>query len=251
MGIKFINHACSVLPYYKEKGLIHMIFEKKDSEFIPPYFNDGLCFLGGNWEKGIDTEDNSPKDTLIRELNEEFLNMDKKEEPLGRILNQDVDVKKGEGSKEFSALEGSYFIVNSLSENLNDCVSYIVEVNPPVLKEKLISGFSVFPKELSKGDFEKIKKIIDASNGIITTDNEIYGSKTVHTSIDEINSKNFKFVWGYDHILGHLFNNNLMIKKDIVRPLKHSSATFIPGVPENPTYADFEKLGFEYLKKNS
>ena len=260
------HHAASLLSYYVDpEGSLHFILEQKDPDYKPPYFDEGLNFIGGNWQKGVN-KDKSPEELVHREIEEEFWRIDEPIEYLNKLLGEKF--LKTEFIKEKAKYDGDdkpLQIINLVGKILEDgaryTTDYIVKISPPITKDILTYGLTAFTNRLSKEEFETIENIINACNGELTTDNKTHGSKIVSVTLDEINKQNKKFAWGYGRILNDLISSKLnktagVIKSvGVIRPLKRELIKVkkinYPIEAETtesgcPTFEGLESIGFVY-----
>lgn len=250
-------HASSVLPYFIDNfGKIFFVLEQKDSNYIHPYFNNALNFIGGNFQKGIN-KDISPEETLDRELKEEFWVIEEEDESLNTILGEDSennnklnnDVLNNE---TYDPIEITR--INEIAEILikekQNFSCYLISTNPPLTQKPLTYLSSPFLRKLSESEFKTMKNLIKFFNGKLTPDNLKWGSKIIIISLDEIVSKKPIFSWTYDQILKHLIKNYFKIDEEI--SIKNHDLINIKKQINDPpkTYYDFEKQGFIYNKVN-
>jgi len=254
--IKFNHHAAAVLPYYlnKERGLC-FVLEQKGPDYMIPYFNNGLCLLGGNWQKGIHTEQ-SPEGTMIREVYEEFWNRAEEDDSLNDLIGEKVVKRQPELIDKYdkAAIQRIQQIGEMFVNGVRYAADYIVSINPPILENVLTAGFSIFARELSDNEFKGVENIIDEFDGKLTTDNLKWGGRTVCVYLDEINSENMKFTWSYDHMVNDMLGSELPAQEPkIIRTLGLVGAERIQlpqgiDISESgcPTYESFKKIGCEY-----
>lgn len=203
------HHSAAIFPYFIDDKL-RFITEQKDPGYKPPFFDNGLNLLGGNWQRG----DSDPKELLQREINEEFWRAYEGPESLNNLLSQEfLHVEPNVIAQyDTASVKRIGEIADILSEN-EHMGDFIVTVKPPITNDNLTYAASVFGKELTKEEYTNITKILDEFNNQVTTDNLKRGNKTIATTIEDCNLYNSKFAWGYDHILNHLN------EKKIIRPL--------------------------------
>ena len=181
--IKLNHHSAVVLPYFiNEKGQPVYIFERKSPEFKKPFFDGGLNFLGGNWQKGVN-KDKSPRGLLYRELNEEFWNIEEPEESLNDLLGQ-IFVDESSKPLKMKYSDEEYLkeiqeVGNFFKENPDYVQTSVLSVMPPLTNFPLVLANSVFSKELSPSQVKKFKSLLDKFNGKLTTDNLQWGGETV------------------------------------------------------------------------
>lgn len=219
------HHCATILPFYRKNGDLYFLLEQKDPKFRQPYFENGLNFLGGNW---IKDKDNSPLDILAREISEEFYLTSEPEESLNALLGQEF--LKDENKRALvvashtpEKLSRVQQLGGSLLTQVSYAMSFVVTVRPPISKnDDLNYGASIFLKELSENEFNGLEKLLKEFDGKISTDNLKFGGKTVLVSLDDINTNNRKFSWGYDHIVNSLADNGYLPshKDGVLRPLK-------------------------------
>jgi len=251
--IKLNHHSAAVLPYHLDlEGRLHFVLEQKDPKYKAPYFDNGLNFLGGNWEKGVNT-DLSPKDVVERETPEEFWDKYEAPESLNSLLGQEFlkrepevmvkyDLKSVERIKQVGKIVGS---------SLGYAGNYIVRVLPPITKSELVYGSSIFTRVLSEQEFKTICDVAQEFEGRLTTDNLKWGSKTVVVTLDDINHKNRKFSWGYCNMVNMMFQHSFLPKQPcgVARPLNLVKIEGMPLPLQAETFEDIEKEGYAYLEK--
>lgn len=219
------HHCATILPFYRKNDDIYFLLEQKDPKFRPPYFENGLNFLGGNWLKD---KDNSPLDILAREISEEFYLTNEPEESLNELLGQEFlkDESKRAlvvASHTKERLGRVQQLGGSLLTQVTYAMSFVVTVRPPISKgDNLEYGASIFLKELSENEFSGMEALLSEFDGKVSTDNLKFGGKTVLVSLNDINTSNRKFSWGYDHIVNALVDNGYLPshKDGVLRPLK-------------------------------
>ena len=69
---RIVEHIASCAIIYREKNPAELLVEKKDSTYPIASFRNHLSLIGGHWLGKEAIGDNSPLDTLKRELKEEF-----------------------------------------------------------------------------------------------------------------------------------------------------------------------------------
>ena len=254
------HHAASLLSYYvdPEKGL-HFILEQKDPDYKPPFFDNGLNFIGGNWKKGFNI-DKSPEELAHREINEEFWDKYEAPESLNELLGEKF-LKREPGvivKYNNESVQRIKSVGKILDEGASYTTDYIVKIYPPITKNVLTYGLTAFTKKLSKEEFETIETVIDEFDGKLITDNLKWGSKIVSVSLDEINKQNKEFAWGYGIILNDLIKSDIDTSSTgVIRPLNLIKVKKIkyPAEAERtksgcPTFNGFESIGYEYVKNS-
>ncbi|MBU4493035.1 MAG: hypothetical protein KKA61_01570 [Nanoarchaeota archaeon] len=248
------HHAASLLAYYVDpkKGL-HFILEQKDPGYKPPYFDNGLNFIGGNWKKGVN-EDKSPEELVRREINEEFWDKYEAPESLNELLGEKF-LKREPGvivKYNNESVQRIKSVGKILDEGASYTTDYIVKISPSITKNTY--GLTAFTNQLSKGEFETIETIIDEFKGKLITDNIKWGSKIVSVTLDEINEDNKKFAWGYGRILNDLIKSYINPSSvGVIRPLKRELIKVKKiNYPDKtrrivcPSFNDFERRGYVY-----
>ena len=259
------HHAASLLSYYIDpKGVLHFILEQKDPDYKPPFFDKGLNFIGGNWQKGVN-DDASPEELVQREIEEEFWKKYEAPESLNELLGQEFLKREPEiiVKYDYESVQRIKSVGKILGDGASYTKDYIVKIYPPITKDVLTYGLTAFTNQLSKGEFETIETIIDEFDGKLITDNIKWGSKIVSVTLDEINGNNKKFAWGYGHILNDLISSELnkttgVIKSvGVIRPLKRElikvkKINYPIGAETTesgcPTFKGLESIGFVYNK---
>lgn len=241
------HHAVVVLPFYSDK----FIFEQKDKGYKPPFFEKGLNFLGGNWKKGINP-DKKLEEVICRELREEFWMQYENPQSLNSILGETFLKRKEPNmpdiTKKYDELSVKKIqqVGNIFEKDIIHASDYVVTVNPPIMKNKLDYGLSVFLKELTKEEFKIVQSVFKGFKGKITTDNLKWDTKLECITLDKINKQNRKFSWGYDHVL-----NDLIELKLISHPLGMIRTMNLVEIkriqhPGN-SFKDFESSNFRYV----
>ncbi len=251
------HHSGSVIPYCEIGREVFLIFEQKSPDFNPPWFDNGLCLLGGNWQKGT-FKDTSPDETLKRELEEELWGRYEAPEDLTKLLGQQIVERKPRvteryGPKDIQKIREVAEIILGESRRVDDC---IVHMFPPAYKRDLVQGASFFVAPLSEGQFRTIESILQEYEGVLTTDNLRFDGKTAITTMDKINKTAHKFAYGNDNVMNHLIDIEAVpiktrVKRTIgdlvqVTSMNYSGKAKMRAVGKFPTYAEFERLGFEY-----
>jgi len=257
------HHAGAVLAYHNnpEKGLV-FVLEQKDPDFRPPFFDNGLCFLGGNWQRGVH-KDSSPRETMSREVREEFWEIYEAPESLNSILGQEFLTREPDIVARYSEREIQRIreVGRILINGTTYAADYVLSFFPPLFKAALTCGCTIFTKPLSGEELMTIEGVVQEFDGRLTTDNLKYKSSTVVVSLREINLRNIKFAYQYDHVLNDLLDHELssMTEQRIVRTLsphltKVQRFTYPKGFqvkdPSNgPTYDELQSAGLEYLQR--
>jgi len=248
-------HSAMLVAYYLEKDRLHLIFEQKDPNYKRPYFDSGLNFLGGNYEKGKH-DHSSPYETLLEEIREEFHSMPEKPESLNELLGEKFIEKEPDlvAKYDHKTTERIREMGNILTKNVHPIKDfYIVEIHPPITKDVLTYGSSMFNRELNGNEFKHIKELIDEFDGKLTTDNLKWKSKIVTVPFDYITKKN-KFAWESAHVLVDLLGSELPAQPtDQIRLLdevKLIKKVYPPTAEIDkfrcPTFTGFESLGYNY-----
>ena len=252
------HHAGTVLPYHVDlEGKLHFVLEQKDPGYNPPFFDNGLNFPGGNWEKGKHS-DKSPEDVARRELAEEFWCQYDAPEASNPLLGKDspkIEPVTTYGDADKKKIQQ---LGRILAADIKFARSYIVTAPPPITKTKLVYGLSTFVKRLSLKEFQTIERILQEFDGKVTTDNLRWDSRTVSVSLEEINLRNLKFSGGYDHVVNNLLELNVLPTQPLgvmrtlnlikVSPIKYPSTAEM-NKSGCPTFAGLEKAGYSYRRK--
>ncbi len=258
--MNFNHHSASVLPFHLDlEGKLHFVMEQKDSGYKAPFFDNGLNFLGGNWEKGIHS-DKSPVETVDREINEEFWEKYEAPESLNALLGQEFLAREPQVAALYGASDVQRIkqVVPLFLSGMKHAGDYAVTVNPPITKTPLIYGSTIFVKSLSADELKNIEQILKEFDGKLTTDNLKWGSRIVSVSLADINQKGRKFSWGYCSVVNALLANGYLPKQPngVLRPLSLIGVSPLNCPPEVerteagcPTYAGFEKAGCSYSEK--
>jgi len=255
------HHAGVVLPYYAdEEGILHFIMEEKSEDYKPPYFDNGLNFIGGNWM----AQDNSPRGTIDREVKEEFRRTPEALESLNSLLGGEKFLEREaevQSHEDVAAVENIQHFGETISKMMRHCADYVVEVHPPIRKEVLRYGVSVFLKKLREYESDWMGEILAEYGGKLTTDNINRGSRIVSVTLDDINSQNKKFAWGYDIILNRVLfgDGGFLIGRNyepgVIRTLSLVSVSPMElpkkkdsNPDEGPSYEEIEAAGYSYKK---
>ncbi len=233
------HHSAGLLPYIELDGKLFFILEQKDPGYKPPFFDNALNFLGGNWKKGVNP-DKSPEELIRREISEEFWDSPEAPESLNELLGRefltreaDIDVKAYDTPKNMEKLR-----------------QVGRTVGRPLSEPGLIYAAGIFLRELSPDEFKSIEAVLEEFGGKVTTDNVKRGSRVVAVSLDEINQKNIKCAWGYDYILNDLLYAEKLPHQEpvIIRPLRLIEVMKIreEELQTSPTFEAFEKAGYKY-----
>lgn len=244
--IVFNHNAGVVLPYHlDQEGTLKFLFEQKDPKFKPPYLDNALCFLGGNWQKGIHP-DTSPEETARRRVLEEFwinngdneeINFPYSSETLARV--QDI----------------GRMVMQGLEYGMDFGVTHV----PPLEKEDFSCTYTVFLRQLSDDKYAAIERVLLECEGKVTTDNGRHDSRIVLVTLDEAaDPAQRKFSWGYDHVLNALLQaGKLSVDQPLVRNPKvysHVEPLFNRGQQEvlermsseTRTYKAYQNFGVQY-----
>ncbi len=249
--LKINHHSVSIIPYHIDlENNLHFILEQKDSNYKAPYFNNGLNFIGGNWQKGVHSE-KSPKETLEREINEEFWNQYEAPESLNDILREEFLKTRYEIMAKYNiqSIEQIKVIGQILLDEAQHLDDYMITVPPPIMNDELIYLSSIFSKKLSLDEFQTINEVLNEFEGVVTTDNLKWNSKVVSVSLDDINSQGMKFAWGYDKIINQLKSHIPPIKEGIIMPSELINIEKINPLQkiESSTYQMYERKGMQYV----
>ncbi len=219
------HHSAGVLPFFVHpKDGLTFILEQKDAKYKAPFFDNGLNFAGGNREKGVH-DDFSPEDTARREISEEFWKAYEAPESLNDLLGEkfiasEPDVVKKYDSGSIARIKQ---VVPVFLDGMKHAADYLMTVHPPITRDPLKYGSTIFTKQLSEGEFGSLVDLIVEFDGKLTTDNLKWGSKIVAVSLKEINAKNLKFSWGYCQVMNDLLiSGKLPVQKHddgVLRPL--------------------------------
>jgi len=256
------HHSAAVLPVHVDlEGAVHLLLEEKDKDYKAPFFDMGLNFLGGNWEKGVNT-DESPRMLILRELVEEFWGLFEPTESLNNLLGEDFLKREPEvaAKYDYASVQKIKQITDIIIADMRLAGNYIMRVQPPITKEELAYGSTIFTAGLNAEKFKAIEAILREFDGKITTDNLKWGSRIVAITLKEINQNNRKFSWGYCNIVNELMKVGYsFLQPGVIRPLNLIKVNQIEYAPEEgsaeakiehgPTFADLEKSGYAYREK--
>ncbi len=249
-NLKF--HSAGIFPYaFPKDKKITFLFEMKSEDYIPPFFNNGLGFLGGN----RDAKDESPERTLERELNEEFhIICEDEEESLNELLGEEVLQERHipfNMNYDKKTIEDIKRVPSILLERKIYVGSYLATFSPPLagIKREIRGIESIFIKELSQEEYLFVNTLLKKTEGKITTDNLKFGGKTLFASLDDINENKYKFSWDCGYII------NDILKKGKV-PIPQGGHIAIRSLEDiriepihtskNPTFKEFEFMGLTY-----
>ncbi len=261
-GNSLNHHSATVLPVHVDlEGTVHLILEEKDESYKLPFFDKGLNFLGGNWEKGVHN-DESPLAVVRREIDEEFWTKFEPTESLNGLLGQTFLDKEPEiaAKYDYASVQKIRRIASIICADMRYFGSFLMRVNPPIAKTPLTYGSSIFTSNLSIEQFKTIEEVLKEFDGKITTDNLKWGSHVVSTTLQEINLRNRKFAWGYCHIINELMKSGYsFLQPGVIRPLNLIEAVQMKIVPREgssearieagPAFREFEDAGYEYHQK--
>ncbi|MBW2970471.1 hypothetical protein KY319_05090 [Candidatus Woesearchaeota archaeon] len=241
------HHSASLLPYICLDDAVHLILEKKSFDYKVPFFDGALNFIGGNWL----SEDNSPEDTVRREVLEEFWSLDEEYEPLNALLRQKfLPVEARVDVRLPSEIVGVFKELGPrLLKKFDYAGDFKVGVYSPVADPAIFYGASVFANHMSLEDYAHLKMLIEVFSGRLTTDNWKHGSSIVDVTLKEINEKNMKFAWGYDKIINSLLRSGKLkgSSSGVIRTLdlvdvKRLPVGFVDRTRSGvPTYAGLEQ----------
>ena len=247
------HHSAAVLPYYfNNSGMLSFFLERKSADLRPPYFNNGLNFFGGNGVK----DDLSPFNLAKREVGEEFHRLDERPESLNEIVGQEFSRESQEKQRELVDKLKTWYslekigeiriLVPLLLEGAEFASHYVVMVNPPIMKTPLTYASTIFTKELSRDEAERIQDLVGKYNGRLTTDNVLRGSRSEFITLDQINTRGDKFAWGYCQKLDHLLREGYLPQKNsvgVIRPLRRDliEVTTLPK-DKNLNFSSFEEF---------
>lgn len=262
------HHSASILPFFADdKGKLFFLLEQKDPSFNPPYFNNGLSFIGGNYQPG-DFPDLSPVDTLKREVLEEYWIATEADESLQNLLGETFTIKKPnvEASYKEDQLDKIRQGARILLQSVMYAADFVMRISPPITNEDLFYGLTTFTRKFDSESFNYWRNLLEEFDGKLTTDNLRWNSRIVFKSIDEIvNDDEIKFAYGYDHVLDALLQEGF-IERDTarkLRTLRHAEFIHLKRMKftnkmtkderdvdvEAPTYEDLAKQGFRYNHK--
>ena len=258
------THAGVVLPYHVDGNRdLHFVFERKDPGFKIPFFDNGLNFLGGNYQKGGKYTDASPEDTAVREIREEFGILEEDiDESYEKLTGQSFESwQRTQQTSENLRLDITKRFGNILSNDLKYVgADFIASIHSPLVKTDFQYAIAVFLRSLSQEEFGFISSNIADLEGRVTTDNLKWGSRTEVIPYSRINQTPEKFSWGYDQIMNYLIERSLLPLASgslpVIRPLSRSFLEVNPmeyssdiertakGVP---TFRGFEQEGYNYI----
>jgi len=256
------HHSAGLLPFHVDlEGKVHLILEEKDKGYKSPFFDNGLNFLGGNWEKGVHP-DASTRELLSREIEEEFWIKFEPTESLNALLGQEFLEREPEVAAKYdnASVQKIRQISAIIRSDIRLTGSYVMTVQPPITKSELVYGSTIFTTCLSAENFMHIENVLKEFDGKVTTDNLKWGSRIVSTTLQEINLHNRKFAWGYCHVVNELVSSGYdFFKPGVIRPLRlmHlSPMKYRPAeesseakIEAGPAFKDFEAAGYKYLEK--
>lgn len=259
---KLEQFSVEIFPYYisKEEGPIFFL-EMKSDDYFTPYFNNSLNPFGGNWKN---TGEKYVHEILEEELKEEFHIIEEYEDNMNNLFHNKL-VEHQQYGKEKRLIQKE-----NITEEIKKIPSILLEGNkyigsytftffPPLLKEELTAGASVFIKNLSDEEYKFINEILISCDNLVTTDNFKYkGSKTLFASLGDINENKYRFAWGWEHPLIYLLEQNklpladniplkIKILNNIkVEPIEEKSLIKKIGSANGPTFRSFERLGYKF-----
>ncbi len=263
------HHSAVVVPFVRTaQGGLNLLFEQKDSRFNPPYFDNGLCFIGGNWQRNKH-RDLTAVDTLKREVSEEYWLITEESESLHQLIGENLTREISEDCSPYPErqLAKIRHAARTLLKSPMHAADLVVKISPPIVNEDLVYGLTVFTNELEEAEYENWRRLLEEFNGKVTTDNLRWGSLITDKSLAEILTDNRqKFAYGYDHVLNYLLHSNAFgdIETTNLEVLQHRTAIQVRGLeyaPEvekvekgigigTPTYESLSKHGVEYRQQN-
>ena len=258
------HHSAAVLPFHVDlEDTVHLILEEKDKGYKPPFFDSGLNFLGGNWEKGVH-QDKTPRELVCREINEEFWSKFEATESLNALLGQKFLDSEPEVAAKYdqASIQKIRQIGALITADMRYAGNYIIKVQPPITKTELVYGSTIFTTGLDSEKFKTVEAILKEFDGKVTTDNLKWGSRVVSVTLKEINQKNTKFSWHYCHIVNELMNSGYsFLKPGVIRTLnlvQVSKMNYVPpeGSPDakievGPTFEELEAAGYKFVGKKT
>lgn len=227
-SLRLNHHSASILPFFSdEEGTLFFLLEQKDSRFNPPYFDNGLSFIGGNWQSG-NFQDISPIDTLKREIFEEYWIEAEAEESLQGLLGESLTIAKpnNEASYDEYQLDKIRSGAQTLLQSVTHVADFVVRITPPIISESLVYGLTIFIRKLDENNFAYWKNLLAEFDGKLTTDNLRWNSSIVFKTLDEIQSdEELKFAYGYDHVLNALLQDGVICPKTCLqlKTLQHTN----------------------------
>jgi len=249
------HHAAVLLPYYLAEEQVHFVLEQKDPNFRKPYFDGALNIIGGNWNKGLNPEQ-SPLETMMREVNEEFWRAYEGPESLNTILGQkfveDEKTKPLLAAYDHSKVRQIQQIGAMLLDGAKYGADFYVTALPPLMKTPLEYGLTVFTKELSGEEYEFIAETIKQLKNKVRTDDLKRDGSTVITNLARINADNPKFAWGYDQVLSYLLENGIVPcnkaeePRSVLRRMGLIQIEPCLGLTWERSYEALERTGREY-----
>jgi len=245
------HHSAGILPLAQIKEELYFLLEHKDPQYKSPFFDGALNFLGGNWSKGVNP-DNSPKELLEREIDEEFWKRYESPESLNTLLGQDFIQEHEEVQCRYDpkTIQRIQQIPGMILPNAEHCADYLVRVFPPITRDELQYLSSIFVAYLSESETDQLQTLILKLDGKLTTDNLKRGSKIGFVSQHDIEHRKYKFAWGYDHTVEDLSRTNcLPTKFYLPQSCHHVKIEPVVVTAVKPEFKDFEAAGFDYKEK--
>jgi len=258
------HHSAAVLPFHVDlEDTVHLILEEKDRQYRPPFFDGGLNFLGGNWEKGVN-HDKTPRELIRREIDEEFWSKFEATESLNTLLGQKFLDHEPEVFARYDQgrIQKIKQIGVIITANMQYVGDYVIRVQPPITNAELSYGSTIFTTSLDAEKFKTVESILREFDGKVTTDNLKYGSRVVSVTLKEINQRNSKFSWHYGNIVNELISSGYsFLKPGVIRTLNLVHVSKMRHLPpecsldtkikEGPTFEELESAGYKFAEKKT
>jgi len=226
MPIKISRHCSAVIVKSSDNNLF--LFSQYDHTYPFKDFRGYINLIGG----GRDIKkDNSPRETLEREINEEFSNII--DENTDNFLYSLVgEYHNSAKIKQFSKTKEIFFIRDSILEEISPYKDFLIKI-PPMgkLKTPFFVIHSVFVSTISPDIFQEVYKNNNRKRRVV---NE--GLIKIINKKDLINGK-FKTIFGVSYIMADFLEKKV--------PLSIEIFTVPIGLTKN-SFKEYEK-NFIYI----
>ncbi len=279
--MKLNHHASQYIFWHRDNSReVFFLFDRKDPKFMPEAdvgggiigMQFGVNGIGGNCFFGKD-KDESPEETGIRELREEFWLQEEQEENLERLIGASSD---GTGSKRDAKIVRQNIgairdIGIRLSEEPYTLFSgnfrlYFPEGALAPGRPELAVGVTMFSRELKKDEYNSLSKFLKITGNKISPDNINRGSTFEFIPLSRLNGHDVKSSYGHHNLLNIVLDQDKIpvgtrrftqpkgrievtpFSSHIIPPKEIIDITLLGGpvVVRSPTYASLQAAGVEY-----
>lgn len=207
-----VNNFPTVCIVYRQSDPRQIFIEVKDDSLPMKVYREALCPLGGNWIGEEARSDKGPRETLVREINEE-LTLERNQRDLDESatlgLSENAVLEQtpisGEEVREID-IEKLNLIKSAIIDNLEPFGDYILDISKRVLDEDADNahlGFKALTSYFTAGLDEEVWSAIEELQkrfGNLSTE-----STTVVTSLGDILEKNLRFAYSHDQVFKKFF----------------------------------------------